>query len=230
MSLIIPSAISLFNNTVPIRQLTMTTTTLLGLTMSISPPFLTLLRIVPLLSTTASLTHAYMELVTTSSFLSAPPTSSALSKRIIGNKSPASPSTNTAAVAAATELAAPAWFVNFFNKGVWSVIGLNSITLVSASANLWVFNEGLRSARAYYLVGLAAALGHYVFVPLVGGSVERLFRICHENERGDHVGKGKSAVESVREWVGWHRVRMGSVDVVAWGAFLGGVLEVLTTK
>jgi hypothetical protein len=30
--------------------------------------------------------------------------------------------------------------------------------------------------------------------------------------------------------VGWHRVRMGSVDVVAWGAFLGGVLEVLTTK
>jgi hypothetical protein len=208
----------------------MTTTTLLGLTMSISPPILTLLRLAPLISTTASLAHAYMELITTSSFLSAPPTSSALSKRIIGNTSPTSPSKNTAAVAAATNLVAPAWFVNFFNKGVWSVIGLNTITLVSASANVWGFNEGLGSARAYYPVGLAAALGHYVFVPLVGGSVERLFRICHENERGDHAGEGKSAVESVREWVGWHRVRMGSVDVVAWGAFLGGVLEVLTMK
>jgi hypothetical protein len=31
----------------------------------------------------------------------------------------------------------------------------------------------------------------------------------------------------VREWVGVHMVRMGSVDIVAWVAFLGGVCGVL---
>jgi hypothetical protein len=210
----------------------MSSTTLLGLTFSIAPPVLTLLRLTPLLSTTASLTHAYMELVTTTSFLSAPPISSALSKRILRSSASTHPSTsqptNTSAVSAATELVAPVWFVNFFNRGVWSVLGLNNLTLLSSSANLWLFGDGLGDARMWYQVGLGGAIGHLVFVPLVAPSIERLFRICVANERGEEVEAGKSAVESVREWVGVHRVRMGSVDFLAWAAFLGGVLRVLT--
>jgi hypothetical protein len=209
----------------------MATTTLRGLTTTLSPPTLTLLRLTPLLSTTASLTHAYMEFITTSSFLTPAPTTSALSKSILGiDSAPPSPN-NTAAVSTAKEIVAPVWFVNFFNKGVWSVVGFNSITLMSASANLWMFGKGLRGARRFYLIGLAAAGAHYAFVPLVAPSVERLFRICAAQEKGEAVGsedkKGKSAVESVREWVGVHTMRMGSVDVVAWGAFLVGVVGVL---
>jgi hypothetical protein len=207
-------------------------TTLLVLPADLMPPFLTLLRLTPLLSTTASLTHAYMELITTSSFLSPAPKTSTLSKHILRGDTATSSPSNTAAVSSAKEIVAPVWFVNFFNQGVWSVIGLNSITLVSASANLWIFDEGLVDARGCYLIGLAAGVMHYAFVPLVAPSVERLFKICAAQEKGEHAGREgkrrKSAVESVREWVGWHKMRMGSVDVVAWGAFLVGVVRVLT--
>ncbi|KAF2819628.1 hypothetical protein CC86DRAFT_132345 [Ophiobolus disseminans] len=196
---------------------------------SLSQTAITTLRILPLLSTTASLTHAYMELITVSAFLHAAPTRTQLSKFLLKGTSP----TPTPTPAARKELqkaktfAAPAWFVNFFNVGVWSVIGLNSLTLLSASANLWLYPENLGASRVYYLIGLGAALGHYAFVPLVGASVERLFALCAAQERGEDAGAGKGAVESVREWVGVHKVRMGSVDVVAWGSFVVGVVGVL---
>ncbi|KAF2625097.1 hypothetical protein BU25DRAFT_412901 [Macroventuria anomochaeta] len=58
----------------------MATTTLFSLT-PLPPPqtALTALRILPLISTTASLTHAYMEWVTNSSFLGPAPVDSSLS-------------------------------------------------------------------------------------------------------------------------------------------------------
>jgi hypothetical protein len=202
-------------------------TTLLGLSPNLTPPFLTILRLTPLLSTTASLTHAYMELITTSSFLSPASITSTLSAHLLRDTTTPSSPSNSAAVSCAKEIVAPVWFVNFFNKGVWSVVGLNSITLVSACANLWVFCEGLGDARGWYLAGLGAAVAHYAFVPLVAPSVERLFKICLAQKKGEEVGRGKSAVESVREWVGVHKIRMASVDVVAWSAFLVGVVEVM---
>lgn len=188
---------------------------------------LTLLRLSPLLTTTASLTHAYMESLTVSSFLSAPPTTSSLSRSLLApyTANPTANPNHSAVVASAHELSAPVWFVNFFHRGVWSVIGLNTLTLLSTSANLWLYGEGLGDSRNYYLTGLAAAVAHYAFVPLVSHSVAHLYRLCAAQEKGDEeeVKRGKGAVESVREWVGWHRVRMGSVDVLAWGAFLVGV-------
>jgi hypothetical protein len=194
------------------------------------PFLLTLLRLIPLLSSTASFTHAYMEYLTTSSFLSPAPTSSPLSKLVLKSYTPSKTPTNAVAVAAAKEIAAPIWFVNFFSKAVWSVIGFNSITLLSSAANLWVQPEGLEKGRTYYLTGLIAACAHYVFVPFVMPSVERLYRMCAAQEKGnEEVGKeGKSAVKSMREWVGVHRIRMGSADLVAWGSFLVGVVRVLT--
>jgi hypothetical protein len=196
--------------------------TILGL--ALTPTLLTFMRLTPLLSTTASLTHAYMELVTTSSFLSDAPTTSSLSKAMLRGDEPTTTPKNTDEVAKAKEIVAPVWFVNFFNKGVWSVIGFNSITLVSAGVNLWMV--GLRDSKAYYVTGLGAAAAHYLFVPLVGPSIERLFQMCAAQEKGEVAlrdGKRrKSAVEHVGEWVSMHKIRMGTVDLVAWMSFVVG--------
>lgn len=108
---------------------------------------------------------------------------------------------------------------------------------------LFPFSDGLARKR-YYAVGLAAALAHYAFVPLVAPSVEALFRMCasqsqekgegkkckEEGEKGEGEKEGekeKSAVEEVREWIGYHRVRMCSVDLVAWVCFFVGAVGVV---
>ncbi|KAH7410457.1 hypothetical protein DE146DRAFT_356869 [Phaeosphaeria sp. MPI-PUGE-AT-0046c] len=194
---------------------------------SLSQPLLTLLRLAPLLSTTASLTHAYMEYITTSSFLTPAPTTSSLSRSMLRGVEPTSSPKNTADVARATEVVAPVWFVNFFNRGLWSVIGLNSITLISAVANLWGVKGGVGAeARTFYLLGLQAGCAHYLFAPTVAPAVERLFGMCARAEKGEGERKeGASAVESVREWRAAHRLRMGSVDTVAWVSFLVGVTK-----
>lgn len=112
------------------------------------------------------------------------------------------------------------------------MIGLNSITLASASVNLWVFREGLGIGRRYYLGGFVAAVAHYAFVPLVGESVSRLFVMCAEREKGRKGGReGKGpliAVQELQAWVGFHKLRMCSVDVVAWVSFMVGAVNVLS--
>lgn len=146
----------------------------------------------------------------------------------------------------AKEVVVPHWFTSFFNAGVWSVIGLNSITLVSASANLIITNSngggaaaglglGLNgtgvSMKTWYTVGLVAALSHYAFVPAVGRSVRAL--VCQaakttegmsKERKGQAEGNGQEkAADLVKEWVWWHTVRMCTVDLVAWGCFVGAV-------
>jgi hypothetical protein len=206
----------------------MASTSVLGITLTLTPTLLTALRIAPLLSTTASLTHAYMEYVTTSAFLFPAPTTSRLSSAMLKSSAhargfrPSAPS--AAALDAAKEGAAPAWFVAFFNTGVWSVIGLNALTLASAAANLFLFPRGLGERRRFYMAGLVAAGAHYVFVPLVAPSVERLFGMCAALERGEGTAgmEGMSAIESVAEWVGVHKIRMATVDLVALVCFAVG--------
>lgn len=75
---------------------------------------------------------------------------------------------------------------------------------------------------------------HYAFVPLVGRSVRALVGMAagrKEREIGKEVGKDKEtgkAEDWVREWVGWHKMRMGTVDVLAWGSFACGAIGALT--
>jgi hypothetical protein len=213
----------------------MATTALLGLTFTLSPALLTALRLAPLVSSTASLTHAYMESVTTASFLGPAPIDSGLSRLLLGPDAPASSKGDGKAgdhkaekeLEGAMDFAAPNWFVKFFNTAIWSVIGFNSVTLLSASLNL-VFGESLQESRVFYGLGLAAAAAHYAFVPAVGASVRGLFEMCAARESGEEVIQNGKAVELVREWNGWHNIRMGSVDVVAWGCFAWGVVQALT--
>lgn len=190
---------------------------------------ITLLRLVPLLSTTASITHAYMEYLTTTSFLVAPPTSNALTHSIAGTTAPP-PHKNTADLAAATDIVLPAWFVNFFNTGVFSVLALNGTTLLSAAANLWV--GGLGEAGKWYVAGLSAAVAHLAFVPWIVGPVGGMYGLCVRGCKGEKrqggEEKGGEAVGLLREWVGVHKVRFGSVDLAAWVCFGVGVVGVFT--
>ena len=50
-----------------------------------------------------------------------------------------------------------------------------------------------------------------------------------EEEIGKEIGKETGKAEDwVREWIGWHKVRMGTVDVLAWGSFACGAVGALT--
>ena len=130
------------------------------------------------------------------------------------------------AVERAKQLVVPHWFTAFFNAGVVSVIGLNSLTLVSAGLNL-AFSDALGESRVFYQIGLTSAVAHYAFVPLVGRSVRALLCLAAGVEKKGETEEGK-AVDWIREWVGWHKIRMGTVDVVAWGCFAWGVVGALT--
>lgn len=134
----------------------------------------------------------------------------------------------------AKDIVAPEWFTNFFNTGVVSVIGFNTATLVSASLNL-AFSEGLGESKIFYQAGLVAAVGHYAFVPLVGTSVRGLIGMAAGRRRateGKDRGAGDKgqAIEWVREWVGYHKIRMSTIDVLAWGCFAWGVVGAVTAK
>mgnify|MGYP004509623489 CR=1 FL=1 len=228
---------------VPPDIFNMATTTLLGITLTLTPTALSALRIAPLLSSTASLTHAYIEWLTNSAFLVPAPVDSSLSRFLLGPDAPPKAASQSASAASAPDaelerakqLVVPEWFTNFFNTGVISVIGFNSVTLLSASLNL-LFSEGLEASKVFYQAGLAAAVGHYAFVPLVGRSVRALTGLAAgraqggktEGLKGKREGEDIKAVEWVREWVGYHMVRMSTVDALAWSSFAWGVVRAVT--
>ena len=48
------------------------------------------------------------------------------------------------------------------------------------------------------------------------------------DEKSDEsADQHRGAVESLREWVSYHKLRMCTVDVVAWSCFALGVVRVL---
>jgi hypothetical protein len=173
-----------------------------------------------------------MEWVATSSFLYAPSLHTRFSRKT--TKASPAPLEQTPdrknEVAKASEVVAPIWFVNFFNKALWSVIGFNAITGYSAMANVFLFPSGLGDHRRIYAVGLAGAVGHYAFVPAVMWSVEALFKKCDAQEKGsvEKHQEGRSATDLVRAWVNAHKIRMCTVDLLTWACFAVGVVNVLT--
>ncbi|KAJ5101498.1 hypothetical protein NUU61_003720 [Penicillium alfredii] len=149
-----------------------------------------LLHIAPLATSTGSLAHALVELTTTSAFLS--------------------PS-----IRKQSETLLPNWFDQFFRRSVWSVLTLNLGTISTTAATLVLNrrNPALQTT-SFYWAGLAGAVGHLLFVPLVAGPVQRIVEDC---------SKGKASVDLER-WVSVHRIRMLLVDFPAWLAFVGAVL------
>jgi hypothetical protein len=203
----------------------MASTQILGVTLSLTPTMLTVLRIAPLLSTTASITHAYMEWLTNSSCIWPAPVRASSTKPKTAEEARAA----DAELEKSKDIVVPIWFTNFFNTGVISVIGLNSITLISSSLNAFAFSKGLGPSRKFYQIGLVAALGHYAFVPLVANSVWGLMEMCTERVNGKETDRGKGKAEAyVREWVGAHKIRMATVDLLAWVCFWVGCVGAVT--
>lgn len=126
----------------------------------------------------------------------------------------------------------PEWFTHFFNTGVFSVIGLNNLTLVAAALNL-DFDHGLGESRIFYQAGVGFAVAHYAFVPLVSPSISALIGMAARRRKGEGTGMpegDKGAVDWIREWVGYHKIRMSTADLLAWGCFAWGVVTALTAK
>lgn len=208
----------------------MATTTILGVTLTLTPTVLTALRILPLTTATVSLTHAYMEWVTSSSFVGPAPVDSSISRFLI-NKSIREISaiktdinaTEQAQkdVEAAKELMIPEWFTHFFNTGVLSVIGFNNLALVAAALNL-NFDHELGDSKIFYQAGLGLAVAHYAFVPLVAPSISALIGMAARRRKGAVLrltGGEKEAIDWIREWFGYHKLGMSTVDLFAWICF-----------
>ncbi|KAF2195012.1 hypothetical protein K469DRAFT_698579 [Zopfia rhizophila CBS 207.26] len=207
----------------------MSTATILGVSSTLTPPLLAALRIAPLLGTTATLAHAYMEETTTRSLFTPTPSQSPLVKSIIKPIQPTKEPTSSsiAEKESAQNIAIPVYFTTWFNRGVWGVIGINAISTWSAVGNLLV--GGLGESRKWYVAGLVTTISHFLFVPLVVPSVQGLMRMCVEQEKGGKGEEGR-AKELVREWNGVHRIRMCTVDLVAWGSFGAGILGYFAGK
>jgi hypothetical protein len=129
--------------------------------------------------------------------------------------------------------------LNFFNRGVFSVVALNSVSLYSSLANLFLFPNGLGEYKTVFATGLVFTVAHLAFVPAVAPSVKALYRMCVRQQTGGQVKfqetdiekekeKGRSAEAWLREWNSVHRIRMFSVDLVAWGCFAWAVVGVLS--
>lgn len=205
----------------------MATATTLGLSLSLSPLGLTTLRILPWLGTTASLAHAWVEYISTSSFLArCAPTSTRFAKAATQREAPTQ-TCNDNEVSAALDIAIPHWFTCWFNSGVYSVVALNCISFYSGLANVLLF-KGLGKERKWYLAGTLLAVSHMAFVPLVAGPVSRIMQLCVKQQGGEETGKRGAARSEVQKWVRFHCIRAATVDVAAWGCFAVGVVRVLT--
>ncbi|RDW71018.1 hypothetical protein BP6252_07581 [Coleophoma cylindrospora] len=104
---------------------------------------LVLLRVAPLITSTASLMFAADEHFFLTKFLA--PEDREKSNAIL-----------------------PGWFSRMFHSGVIIVIGLNTLTTGTSIANLVFKSESLASTgRQFYTAGLAFGLAHYLFVPII---------------------------------------------------------------
>ncbi|KAJ5214818.1 hypothetical protein N7468_010497 [Penicillium chermesinum] len=160
-----------------------------------------LLQVAPFASSTGTLVHATVELVTNSAFLL--------------------PSIRTQ-----SDAIVPAWYETVFGKGVLSVLLLNLTTISTAAANLYLHRQrgGLQTTRFYWM-GLVGAIGHLAFIPFVAGPVQRIIENKRYREsKGEKADAADSPTGQMAQWLAVHRVRMLVADLPAWIAFVGAVL------
>ncbi|KAB8074911.1 putative integral membrane protein [Aspergillus leporis] len=153
-----------------------------------------LLRAIPLASSTGSLVLAISELISYSGLVQPP----------IRRKS--------------DSILANYW-TYIFPRGVTLVIALNLTTISTSLCNIL-----LKSPRpgplplsrpTFYWAGLLGAIGHLTFVPFVAPLIQCIV----ENTDPEY-----EASKDLDTWLGIHRLRMLVADIPAWLAFVGAVL------
>lgn len=162
----------------------------------------TLLQTIPLATSTATLAHALLELITNNAFL-------------------------TPSIRQTSDKVLPTWYNQVFKRAIWTVVALNMSTISSATATLF-FNKYHPSqsrplqTTIFYWVGLVGAIGHLAFVPFVAGPARRIFEDSRLQE--DQGESGVGATADMEMWLSVHRVRMVVADLPAWIAFVGAIL------
>lgn len=160
-----------------------------------------LLHAVPLATSTATLAHALLELLTNNAFL-------------------------LPSIRKESETVLPTWYDRVFNRAVWTVVTLNMGTISSAAATLYLNGQQPQlQTTKFYSIGLACAIGHLLFVPFVAGPVQRVVeqsRLSAKPTTESRESK-ESATEAMAKWLSVHRVRMLVADLPAWIAFVAAV-------
>lgn len=109
----------------------------------------------------------------------------------------------------------PKLFSEVFNRGVWVVLGFN-LTTISTSLATILLERGAATPSVntkLYTAGLAAAIGHLIFVPFVAPPVQRI--VENRSEGG--------ATQDMKKWLGFHRLRLMLADLPAWLSFIAAV-------
>ncbi|EAW15333.1 putative integral membrane protein [Aspergillus clavatus NRRL 1] len=155
---------------------------------------LRLLAVAPLATSTGSLVHALVELFSNSAFVQ--------------------PS-----VRKSSDAVLPKWYAYVFNRQIVSVLALNLTTISTGLSNI-LLSRSKRilpvSRTTFYWAGVAGAVTHLVFAPLVAPRIQRMVENTNEN----------GATVEMDEWLGYHRIRMLVADLPAWLAFAAAVMVV----
>ncbi|KAM0421443.1 hypothetical protein ACHAPT_010797 [Fusarium lateritium] len=114
---------------------------------------------------------------------------------------------------------APILLTTFFRRGLPFVVSLITVSSWSGVANVYVQRRTLhaRGSLWWYVAGTALAAGHLLFVPWIAPSCQAIM----EN------GEGTDINQSLDEWLAVNSVRMLSVDLAAWAAFVVAVVKTL---
>lgn len=142
-----------------------------------------LLHAAPLATSTATLAHALLELITTSAFLQPH-------------------------IRQQSDAVLPTWYDRVFGRVVWTVLALNMSTISAAAATLLLHRQRRDlQTPVFYWAGLAGAVGHLVFVPFVVGPVQRIVEAGKESEptrdmeRWVSVHRVRMAVADLPAWI-----------------------------
>ncbi|KAL4954424.1 hypothetical protein BDW69DRAFT_163231 [Aspergillus filifer] len=163
---------------------------------------LRLVRVAPLITTTASLMFAWDEHWFLSGFLS---------HKFNAEADPDYQEHSEALL--------PRYFRRFFEQGIFIIAGLNCCTLTSSIANLVLSRRASTSQSAVttrlYAAGLGFTVLHFLFVPLVAYPIRDIM---------EDRSKGETR-KDLKKWIDIHRVRVLIADLPGWMSFLTAVLS-----
>ena len=158
-----------------------------------------LLRLAPLITSTASAIYSSTELIVNAAFLQ--PSIRPKSNQVL-----------------------PHWFSHVFNRGATIVVTLITLTTSATLANIYSSYQqhgqngfsSLPFSTKMYGLGVTLALSHLAFIPLVSKPIQHLLE--NSSKRG--------ACDEMEDWLRVHRIRWAVADFPACIAFIIAVLTI----
>ncbi|XXH05458.1 hypothetical protein Hte_011885 [Hypoxylon texense] len=114
----------------------------------------------------------------------------------------------------------PSYFDTLFNRGAPRVVGLLLTTILTSAANLRYAPEGLLQERGsfhWYACGIAFALGHQIYFPLILPSIKAITGDAKEEN-----------VSELRKWLYVHNWRTLTVDLAGWVCCIVAAVKTLS--